>query len=151
VRRAGKHKTLYVIIRKIPLMGDGTGSRTSATLAIHIGSKGVAVRTKLFEIPSMALCCVLAPSASQALTPQTFAQYYPTPPPPAYYAPPPAVPPCAAVTPGPLRGAGRGAARGALIGSISGNAGRGAAIGATVGGVAGAARHGTARAYGACY
>ncbi len=72
-----------------------------------------------------------------------------------YYAPPPGYnygrPPCAAVTPGPLRGAGRGAAGGALVGAISGNAGRGAAIGATVGAVGGAARRGAARNSGACY
>ncbi|MFL5285150.1 MAG: glycine zipper family protein [Rhodopila sp.] len=81
-----------------------------------------------------------------AINAQVLAQY-----PPPSYAPYPAKPPCNAVSPGPLRGAGRGAAGGALIGAISGNAGRGAAIGATVGGVAGAARHATARSYGACY
>jgi hypothetical protein len=97
-----------------------------------------------------------------AISDRAYAQYYPPPPPgyyppPGYAAPPPGYPPayghppCAAVTPGPLRGAGRGAAGGALIGAISGNAGRGAAIGATVGGVAGAARTATARAYTGCY
>jgi Glycine-zipper domain len=60
-------------------------------------------------------------------------------------------PPCQAVTPGPLQGAGRGAAKGALIGAISGNAGRGAAIGATFGGVRNAVRRGSARSAGACY
>jgi hypothetical protein len=60
-------------------------------------------------------------------------------------------PPCQAVTPGPLQGAGRGAAGGALIGAISGNAGRGAAIGAGFGAVRSAARRGSARSAGACY
>jgi hypothetical protein len=60
-------------------------------------------------------------------------------------------PPCQAVNPGPLQGAGRGAARGALIGAISGNAGRGAAIGAGVGGVRNAVRRGSARSAGACH
>jgi hypothetical protein len=54
-----------------------------------------------------------------------------------YYGPPPSYgyprPPCQAVTPGPLQGAGKGAAGGALIGAISGNAGRGAAMGAASG------------------
>jgi hypothetical protein len=72
-----------------------------------------------------------------------------------YYAPPPGYgysrPPCQAVTPGPLQGAGRGAAGGALIGAISGNAGRGAAIGAGFGAVRGAVRRGSARSAGACY
>jgi Glycine-zipper domain len=74
-----------------------------------------------------------------------FAQYY--------YGPPPGYgrPPCQAVTPGPLRGAGRGAAGGALIGAISGNAGRGAAIGAGIGAVGGAVRRGAARSSGYCY
>src|SRR5712672_3171269 len=44
-----------------------------------------------------------------------YAQYYP----PGYSSPPPGYrPPCNAVTPGPLQGAGRGAAGGALIGAI---------------------------------
>jgi Glycine-zipper domain len=136
--------------RKQQQMGERSRLRRVSPSFIHMGRKCVADRKMLFSIVSVAVYWVGAASASQVQTPQMFAQYYP-PPPPAYYAPPPAPPPCAAVTPGPLRGAGRGAARGALIGSISGNAGRGAAIGATVGGVAGAARHGTARAYGACY
>ena len=70
-----------------------------------------------------------------------------------YYQPPPGYsrPPCYAVTPGPLQGAGRGAAGGALIGAISGNAGRGAAIGAGVGAIGGAVRRGGARNAGACY
>lgn len=60
------------------------------------------------------------------------------------YGPPPGYsrPPCQAVTPGPLQGAGRGAAGGALIGAISGNAGRGAAIGAGFGALRGAVRRG---------
>ena len=75
-----------------------------------------------------------------------YAQYYP----PRYgygYGPPP----CQAVTPGPLQGAGRGAAGGALIGAISGNAGRGAAIGAGFGALRGAVRRGSARSAGVCY
>ena len=72
-----------------------------------------------------------------------------------YYAPPPnygySRPPCQAVTPGPLQGAGRGAAGGALIGAISGNAGRGAAIGAGFGALRSAVRRGSARSAGACY
>ena len=77
-----------------------------------------------------------------------FAQYYP----PGYgYPPPSSRPPCSAVTPGPLQGAGRGAAGGALIGAISGNAGRGAAIGAGFGALRGAVRRGSARNAGACY
>ena len=69
-----------------------------------------------------------------------------------YYGPPPGYrPPCAAVTPGPLQGAGRGAAGGALIGAISGNAGRGAAIGAGFGALRGAVRRGSARNAGYCY
>jgi hypothetical protein len=71
-----------------------------------------------------------------------YAQYYP----PGYgYPPPSSRPPCYAVTPGPLQGAGRGAAGGALIGAISGNAGRGAAIGAGFGALRGAVRRGSAR------
>ena len=77
-----------------------------------------------------------------------YAQYYP----PGYgYAPLSSRPPCEAVTPGPLQGAGRGAAGGALIGAISGNAGRGAAIGAGFGALRGAVRRGSARSAGACY
>ena len=95
----------------------------------------------------IALCCG---GAGLAL-----AQYPPPPgyaaPPPGYAQPYPAKPPCQAVSPGPLRGAGRGAAGGAAIGAMAGDAGKGAAIGAAVGGVAGASRHATARAYGACY
>ena len=72
------------------------------------------------------------------------AQYYGSPPP-GYR------PPCQAVTPGPLQGAGRGAAGGALIGAISGNAGRGAAIGAGFGALRGAVRRGSARSSGYCY
>src|SRR5262249_49564664 len=69
-----------------------------------------------------------------------------------YYGPPQGYrPPCAAVTPGPLQGAGRGAAGGALIGAISGNAGRGAAIGAGFGALRGAIRRGSARSAGVCY
>ena len=107
---------------------------------------------KSILVPGLGLFAFfLGPGDAQAQYPPG---YYPPPPgyppPPAGYAPP-APPPCAAVTPGPLRGAGRGAAGGAMIGAISGNAGRGAAIGATVGGVAGAARTATARSYGACY
>lgn len=76
------------------------------------------------------------------------AQYYgPGYPPPRYGSPPP----CAAVTPSPLRGAAGGAARGALVGAIFGNAGRGAAIGTGIGGIGAASRRGAARAYGACY
>jgi hypothetical protein len=76
----------------------------------------------------------------------TYAQYYP--PSPSYGNP---RPPCEAVTPGPLQGAGRGAAGGALIGAISGNAGRGAAIGAGFGALRGAVRRGSARSAGVCY
>jgi Glycine-zipper domain len=77
-----------------------------------------------------------------------YAQYYP----PSYSYPPPGYrPPCNAVTPGPLQGAGRGAAGGALIGAISGNAGRGAAIGAGFGALRSAVRQGSARSAGACY
>jgi hypothetical protein len=69
-----------------------------------------------------------------------------------YYTPPPnrgySLPPCQAVTPGPVQGAARGAAGGALIGAISGNAGRGAAIGAAFGGVRSAVRRGPARSAG---
>jgi OmpA family protein len=73
-----------------------------------------------------------------------------------YYSPgaPPrayARPPCAAVTPGPLRGAARGAAGGAIIGAITGNAGRGAAIGAGIHGVANIVRRNVARSSGNCY
>jgi hypothetical protein len=72
-----------------------------------------------------------------------------------YYGPPPSYgysrPPCQAVTPDPLQGAGRGAAGGALIGAISGNAGRGAAIGAGFGALRGAVRRGSARSAGVCY
>ena len=85
------------------------------------------------------LGCVLGGEPAQA--------QYPSAAPPGYYG----QPPCEAVTPGPLRGAGRGAAGGAVIGAITGNAGRGAAIGAAVGGTAGAIRRGSARAQGACY
>jgi hypothetical protein len=94
-----------------------------------------------------AFCCLYLAAAARAQYPPGYYAPYPAPPP--GYAYP--RPPCAAVTPGPLRGAGRGAAGGAVIGAISGNAGRGAAIGATVGGVAGAARTATARAYTGCY
>ena len=73
------------------------------------------------------------------------AQYYYGSPPPGYR------PPCHAVMPGPLQGAGRGAAGGALIGAISGNAGRGAAIGAGFGALRGAVRRGSARSSGYCY
>jgi hypothetical protein len=77
-----------------------------------------------------------------------YAQYYP----PGYgYPTPSSRPPCDAVTPGPLQGAGRDAAGGALIGAISGNAGRGAAIGAGFGALRGAVRRGSARSAGACY
>ena len=77
-----------------------------------------------------------------------YAQYYP----PGYGHPSPGYrPPCNAVTPGPLQGAGRGAAGGALIGAISGNAGRGAAIGAGFGALRSAVRQGSARSAGACY
>src|SRR5436305_11999713 len=69
-----------------------------------------------------------------------YAQYYQP-----GYGSPSSRPPCEAVTPGPLRGAGRGAAGGALIGAISGNAGRGAAIGAGFGALRGAVRRGSAR------
>jgi hypothetical protein len=88
-------------------------------------------------------------AGTSAIADTRYAQYYP---PPHYHYPPPGYrPPCYAVTPGPLQGAGRGAAGGALIGAISGNAGRGAAIGASVGAVGGAVRRGTARNAGACY
>lgn len=87
-------------------------------------------------------------AATSAVADTLYAQYYP----PGYRYPPPGYrPPCYAVTPGPLQGAGRGAVGGALIGAISGNAGRGAAIGAGVGAIGGAVRRGTARNAGACY
>jgi Glycine-zipper domain len=77
-----------------------------------------------------------------------YAQYYP----PGYgYPLSSSRPPCYAVAPGPLQGAGRGGAGGALIGAISGNAGRGAAIGAGFGALRGAVRRGSARNAGACY
>lgn len=88
------------------------------------------------------LLCASVPASAAS----RYAQYYPPAP-----APPHARPPCYTVTPGPFAGAARGAAAGAIGGAIFGRAGRGAAIGATVGGVAGVVRHGTARAYGACY
>jgi len=98
----------------------------------------------------LAVLLIAVPVIAGTITtaPPAHAQYYPAP---GYGYPPSSLPPCQAVTRGPLRGAGRGAAGGAIIGAISGNAGRGAAIGAAVGGVAGAVRRGSARSAGACY
>ena len=94
------------------------------------------------------IAALLIAGTIMTTAPPAYAQYYP---PQGYGSPPSSLPPCQAVTRGPLRGAGRGAAGGAIIGAISGNAGRGAAIGAAVGGVAGAVRRGSARSAGACY
>jgi hypothetical protein len=94
---------------------------------------------------ALALLALLAPrlAAAQGSARLEYAQNYP---PPGYYPPP-----CAAVTPGPFRGAARGAAGGALFGAIAGNAGKGAAIGAGIGAIGGAARRASARSTGNCY
>jgi Glycine-zipper domain len=89
----------------------------------------------VFSVPRFA--------AAQSSARLEYAQNYP---PPGYYPPP-----CAAVTPGPFRGAARGAAGGAIFGAIAGNAGKGAAIGAGIGMVGGAARRASARSTGSCY
>ena len=104
------------------------------------------MRLLTLSLSVVTLLCVGMLSETGAAAYERYAQYYPGPPPGYGY-----LPPCQAVTRGPLRGAARGAAGGALFGAIGGNAGRGAAIGAGVGAVAGAVRRGTARASGACY
>lgn len=106
------------------------------------------LRLSVFFLAAATLTSVNIAAGASAIADTRYAQYYP----PHYGYPPPSYrPPCYAVTPGPLQGAGRGAAGGALIGAISGNAGRGAAIGAGVGAIGGAVRRGTARNAGACY
>ena len=106
------------------------------------------LRVSVLFIAAASLTGIDAAAEKSAFADALYAQYYP----PHYGYPSPGYrPPCYAVTPGPLQGAGRGAAGGALIGAISGNAGRGAAIGAGVGAIGGAIRRGTARNAGACY
>ena len=104
------------------------------------------LRRFILSLSGLMLTCALMPTDTMSAANVQYAQYYPPPPPGYGY-----VPPCQAVTRGPLRGAARGAAGGAMFGAIGGNAGKGAAIGAGVGAVAGAVRRGTARASGACY
>ena len=107
------------------------------------------LRFSVLFLAAAALTSINIAAGRSAIADTRYAQYYA---PPRHGYPPPGYrPPCNAVTPGPLQGAGRGAAGGALIGAISGNAGRGAAIGASVGAIGGAVRRGTARNAGACY
>jgi OmpA family protein len=106
------------------------------------------LRLSILFLAAVMLTGVTFGTGQPAFARSLYAQYYP----PGYgYPPPSSRPPCYAVTPGPLQGAGRGAAGGALIGAISGNAGRGAAIGAGFGALRGAVRRGSARSAGACY
>src|ERR1700730_5387475 len=80
------------------------------------------LRVFVLFIAAASLTGIDAAAEKSAFADALYAQYYP----PHYGYPPPGYrPPCYAVTPGPLQGAGRGAAGGALIGAISGNAGRG--------------------------
>ena len=106
------------------------------------------LRLSVLLLAAVMLTDVTIAAGQSGFAGSLYAQYYP----PGYgYAPLSSRPPCEAVTPGPLQGAGRGAAGGALIGAISGNAGRGAAIGAGFGALRGAVRRGSARSAGACY
>ena len=101
------------------------------------------LRLSVLFLAAATLIGIGAATEKSAFADTLYAQY--NQPPPGYR------PPCNAVTPGPLQGAGRGAAGGALIGAISGNAGRGAAIGAGFGALRSAVRQGSARSAGACY
>ncbi|HEX3416502.1 MAG TPA: glycine zipper family protein [Stellaceae bacterium] len=106
------------------------------------------LRLSVFFLAAATLASINIAGGTSAVADTQYAQYYQ----PGYrYSPPGYRPPCNAVTPGPLQGAGRGAAGGALIGAISGNAGRGAAIGAGFGALRSAVRQGSARSTGACY
>jgi hypothetical protein len=107
------------------------------------------VRVFVLLVAGSTLAGVNFIAAKSAIADLLYAQNYYAPQ--AGYPPSSSRPPCYAVTPGPLQGAGRGAAGGAMIGAISGNAGRGAAIGAGFGALRGAVRRGSARSAGACY
>jgi hypothetical protein len=75
------------------------------------------LRFAVLFLAAVMLTGVIFAAGQPAFAGSLYAQYYP----PGYgYPPPSSRPPCEAITPGPLRGAGRGAAGGALIGAISG-------------------------------